>query len=255
MKLSRVGILIIFLLSLPAQSQRLSRLPNYFPDDSTSKRTEFTFARMKYDSYGWGAGWTTDYPKADYQFILGLRGWVKSLLAISNEPVAVSLHDAELYQYPFIYCVEPGRMELSAQDAAALREYLERGGFLLMDDFWGEYEWQNVQVQLKKVFPDYPIKELPLEHPIFHCYFDIDEVIQVPNVGNWIRWHQTSEKGGVVPHYDGISDKEGRLLVLIARNSDNGDAWEWIDEPQYSLKYGLAAYRLGMNAIVYSMTH
>ena len=151
MKPSRVGLLLLLLLvTLPTQSQRLSRLPNYDPDDSPQKNPEFTFARMKYNGgYGWRGGWATDYPKADYQFIQGLRGWVKSMLTIANEPVAVSLHDPNLYDYPFIYCVEPGRLELSEQDAAALREYLERGGFLLMDDFWGTYEWENVQYQLK----------------------------------------------------------------------------------------------------------
>ncbi len=258
MKPSRVALLLLLLLvTLPTQSQRISRLPDYFPDSDSNKNPEFTFARMRYGGgYGRrGGGWATDYPKADYQFIQGLRGWAKSLLAISSEPVAVSLHDPKLYDYPFLYCVEPGRLELSEQEAAALREYLLRGGFLLMDDFWGEYEWQNVQEQLKLVFPEYPIKEMSLDHSIFHCYFDINEVVQVPNVGNWVYNKQTSEKGGYVPHYDGISDNEGRLVVLIARNTDNGDAWEWIDEPQYALKFGLAAYRLGMNAIVYSMTH
>lgn len=258
MKLSRLGIgIILLLVTLPTQSQRISRLPDYFADDSPKKHSEFTFARMRY-SGGFGrrgGGWATDYPKADYQFIQGLRGWAKSLLAISNEPVAVSLYDPNLYNHPFLYCVEPGRLELSEEEAATLREYLLRGGFLLMDDFWGEYEWQNVQWQLNKVFPEYPIKEMSLDHPIFHCYFDIDEVVQVPSVGNWVYNRQTAEKGGYIPHYDGIVDNEGRLLVLIARNTDNGDAWEWIDEPQYPLKFGLAAYRLGMNAIVYSMTH
>ena len=252
MKSSHVGFLLL-LLALPCFSQ--SRLPDFDPSLDFSKRSEFTFARMIYTSYGWRESWTTDYPKADHQFIAGLHGWVKSLLSINRQPISVSVHDPKIYETPFLYCVEPGQMEMNEQDAAALREYLLRGGFLLMDDFWGEREWQNVQAQLVKVFPDLPIKEIPLTHSIFHCYYDIDEVIQVPNVSNWIYRHQTSEKDGYVPHFDGISDKDGRLLVLIARNSDNGDAWEWIDEPRYSLKYGLAAYRLGMNSIVYSMTH
>ena len=258
MKPTRFGLLLLLLLlALPTQSQRISRLPDYFPDDSPNVRAEFTFARMRYNGgFGRrGGGWATDYPKADYQFIQGLRGWAKSLLAISSEPVAVSLQDPNLFTYPFLYCVEPGRLDLSEEEAAALREYLLRGGFLLMDDFWGEYEWQNVQEQVRRVFPEYPIKELSLNHSIFHCYFDINEVVQVPNVGNWVNYHQTAEKGGYVPHYEGVTNDDGRLVILIARNTDNGDAWEWIDEPQYALKFGLAAYRLGMNAIVYSMTH
>ncbi len=224
------------------------------PNDSTP-RGEFTFARLIYESYGWRRSWTTDYPKADEQFIIGLRNWVRSGMLISDDPVAVSMGDPKLFNYPFIYAVEPGYMELSTDDAAKLREYLLRGGFLMLDDFWGEYEWHNVQEQMRKVFPEYPIKELSLDHPLFHCFFDIDEVVQVPSVNNIIYWGRTDEKGGIVPHYHAILNEEGRIMVFIARNTDNGDAWEWIDESQYPLKYGLAAYRIGMNVIVYAMTH
>ncbi|MFN0084155.1 MAG: DUF4159 domain-containing protein [Blastocatellia bacterium] len=220
-----------------------------------SKKREFTFARLRYGGFGRGGGWATDYPKADEQFLIGLRNWVRSSLGISTDPVTVSFEDKELFRNPFIYAVEPGRMELSDDDAAQLREYLLRGGFLMLDDFWGEYEWQNVREQMAKVFPDRPIRELSLDHSIFHCYFDIDEVIQVPNVGNALYGGRTDEKGGIVPHFDAITDDNDRIMVFIARNSDNGDAWEWIDEPRYPLKYGLAAYKLGMNLIVYSMTH
>ncbi len=254
MKSSRVGLLIL-LLVLPCYSQRQSRLSEFLPEETTNIVREYTFARLIYTSPGWRETWTTDYPKADHQLLQGLRGWGKSLLEISSLPITVSMHDPKLYEYPFIYAVEPGFMELSEQDAAALREYLTRGGFLMLDDFWGEREWENVQNQMHKIFPEYKIQELPLDHPVFHCYFDINEVVQVPQSNNWIYYHQTSEKGGIVPHYEGIIDKDGRIVVIIARNCDNGDAWEWIDDPRYALKFGLAAYRLGMNVIVYSMTH
>ncbi len=196
-----------------------------------------------------------DWPKADEQFIVGLRGWVQSLLAISDTPATVAIDDPALFTYPFIYVVEPGGMELSEQDAQHLREYLLRGGFLMLDDFWGEWEWQNVRVQMNKILPEYPIQRLSVDHPVFHCYFDINDVQQVPNYHNWINNGQTSERDGIIPSYEAIEDENGRLVVFIARNSDNGDAWEWIDQPDYPLRYGLAAYRLGMNLIVYSMTH
>lgn len=176
------------------------------------------------------------------------------LLLISFEPTSCAHGEKDIFGHPFIYAVEPGRMDLSTEDAANLREYLLRGGFLMLDDFWGEYEWRNVQEQLHKVFPEYSIQELPLNHPIFHCYFDIDEVVQVPN-RRYIRSGITHEKGGYIPHYEAIVDETGRVMVFIARNADNGDAWEWIDDPRYPLKYGLAAYKLGMNLIVYAMTH
>ena len=255
MKSSRFALVLLLLLAAwPADSQR--RLPGYWNEGAADHIVrEYTFARLIYPSYGWREMWTTDYPKADHQFLQGLRGWVQSLLAISGQPIAISMHDPKLYDYPFLYAVEPGFMELNENDAGALREYILRGGFFMIDDFWGEREWQNVQLQMKKIFPEHEIQELPLTHPLFHCYFDIEEVVQVPNVSNWVYSHQTAEKGGFVPHYEGIIGENGRVLVLIARNTDNGDAWEWIDEPRYALKFGLAAYRLGANAIVYSMTH
>jgi hypothetical protein len=259
MKATAVTLLLICLLlmSSSAQTQRLAQRPEFrYRRDSSDphRKLEYTFARLEYSSYGWRGKWMTDYPKADEQFIMGLRNWCRSNLAISDDPISFPPTGKELFKYPFVYIVEPGYMDLSTEDAANLREYLTRGGFLMLDDFWGEYEWQNVQEQMRKIFPGYQIQELPLNHPIFHCYFDIDEVVQVPNV-NYIYTGVTSEKGGYVPHYEGITDETGRVMVFIARNADNGDAWEWIDEPQYPLKFGLAAYRLGMNLIVYSMTH
>ncbi len=265
MKIAVVISILISSLALSAssvQSQRPSTRPPardvfrspYGLPKQTGRKGEFTFARLRYDSYGW-EGWTTDYPKADEQFIFGLRGWVRSLMEISDDPIAVSINQKDLSRYPFIYAVEPGHMVLSNEDAANLREYLLRGGFLMLDDFWGESEWENVSEQMRKVFPEYPIHEISLNHPIFHCYFDIDEVLQVPNFHNYVFRGRTHEKGGIVPQYLGVLDENDRVLVFIARNADNGDAWEWIDDPRYPLKYGLGAYKLGMNLIVYAMTH
>jgi hypothetical protein len=255
-------LLLIFsmmLLSSSAQSQRRMPRSEFIPDrhrrGDSGKKGEFTFTRLRYGSRSWGEGWTTDYPKADEQFIVGLRNWVRSSLDISDNPTSVAVDGKEIYRYPFVYIVEPGRMELTTEDAANLREYLLRGGFIMLDDFWGEYEWQNVVFQMRKVFPEYRIQELPMDHPIFHCYFDIDEAVQVPNFHRYVYSGITHEKGGYTPHYEGILDEEGRVMVFIARNADNGDAWEWIDDPSYPLKYGLAAYKLGMNLIVYAMTH
>ena len=129
-----------------------------------------------------------------------------------------------------------------------------RGGFIFFDDLWGESEWQNVQEQFRKIVPEYEIKELPLSHPIFHSYLDVEEVVQVPNVYNAQRG-VTSEKGGVVPYYMGIENKDGRMVAFFARNSDLGDAWEWINEPAYPVKYGLPAYKVGINVVIYAMSH
>jgi hypothetical protein len=220
---------------------------------------EFTFVRTIYGSgfggFGRGGSWAVDFPEADYHFIMGVRDWSGTNLDVSGEPRQLEIMDEKLFDYPLIYFVEPGYMELTDEEALKLREYVQRGGFLFLDDFWGEYEWENVRDQMKKVFPEYQIQDLPKDHTLFHCYFDIDEVVQVPGIGSWLNRGITHEKGGIVPHYMGIQDKNGRVLVFIARNCDLGDAWEWIDDPRYPLKYGLAAYKVGINVIIYAMTH
>lgn len=232
------------------------RLPPGPRPSTTDYFGEFTFVRTIYNSpytYGYSR-WTTDYPEADEHLITGIREWAGTNLSISAEPQQLALTDNRIFDYPLLYIVEPGYWELSPEEAKQLREYLTRGGFLFLDDFHGEYEWQNVREQLGKVFPEYQIKDLPLTHPLFHSYLDINEVIQVPGTAALSRG-MTSEKGGVTPHYMGIEDKNGRLVVFITRNCDLGDAWEWINDPSYPVKYGLAAYKLGINVIIYAMSH
>jgi hypothetical protein len=221
---------------------------------------EYTFTRIVYTSpYSpyrtvGGGTWATDFPEADNHFITGIREWAGTNLNISPRPEHLQLTDERLFDYPLIYIVEPGFMELSADEVARLREYVLRGGFIFFDDFWGEYEWEHVQEQMKKVFPEYDAKELPLTHPIFHSYLDIEEIVQVPNIYNAQRG-VTSEKGGRVPYYMGLEDKDGRLLAFFARNSDLGDAWEWINDSRYPVHYGLAAYKVGINVVIYAMSH
>lgn len=229
--------------------------------ESSSPGGEFTFVRAVYDStayypsYGNNRGtWAVDFPEADNHFSIGIREWAGTNLNVSERPEHFEIMDERIFDYPLLYFVEPGFMELSTEQAARLREYLLRGGFLFLDDFWGEYEFRNVQEQMKKVFPEYEIKDLPLSHPIFHSYLDIEEIVQVPNIYNAQRGI-SSEKGGTVPHYMGIEDKNGRLVVFIARNSDLGDAWEWINDPRYPVKFGLAAYKVGINVVIYAMSH
>jgi hypothetical protein len=221
---------------------------------------EYTFVRIIYDTpprgYGRrsGSGPWTDYPEADNNFIVGLREWAGTNLKIAPRPEVLEVMDDRIFDYPILYIVEPGSMELSDENAARLREYVARGGFLFFDDFWGDYEWYNLETQLAKVWPDRKAKDLPLSHPIFHSYLDVEEVVQVPNVYNAQRGI-TSEKGGVVPHYMGVEDEHGRIVAFISFNCDLGDAWEWINDPSYPVKYGLAAYKLGINVVVYAMSH
>lgn len=237
------------------------RMPESRVPRGDNPHGEYTFARAIYHSpyspYNtWrGGSWTVDFPEADEHFVIGIREWVGTNLNISSDPVQLRFTDERIFDFPLIYIVEPGFMELSDEEAANIREYLLRGGFLFLDDFHGEYEWEHVQEQMKKVLPEYEIKDLPPKHPLFHSYLDINEVVQVPGIHSWVYRGVTYEKGGVTPHYMGIEDKNGKLMVFMTRNSDFGDAWEWINDPRYPVRFGLAAYRVGINVIIYAMTH
>jgi hypothetical protein len=221
---------------------------------------EFAFVRIVYDSphspynYAYGGAWRVDFPQADDHFIMGLHDWAGTNLQVSTQPLQIRATDQRLFDYPLAYIVEPGHMELSDEEAASLREYLRRGGFLFLDDFHGEVEWQRVQEQLKMILPDHEAKDLATTHPIFHSYFDLDGVVQVPGVAALVQG-VTYEKGGVTPHYMGIEDKNGRLMIFLTRNCDLGDAWEWINDPRYPVQYGLVAYKVGINVVIYAMSH
>ncbi len=224
------------------------------PADRTPEKPEFTFLRLVYRSNGWGRStWRIDYPKADLQFLYGLKK-LSDFTFVGSTNKALPLSDPELFDYPFLYAVEVGHMQLSDQEAAQLREYLLRGGFLVVDDFHGPREWQNFYRQIKKVFPEYEPFELPPDHSIFHCYFDIQELIQVP-VLLYVYSGRTWEKGGFQAHYMGIEDETGRLMVMINHNVDLGDAWEWAEQEVYPREYANLAFQLGINYIVYAMTH
>ena len=207
-----------------------------------------------YAGYDGEGTWTTDYPEADNNFIVGLREWAGTNLKIAPRPEQLHILDDRIFDYPILYAVEPGFMELTTEQAARLHEYIARGGFIFWDDFWGEREWANVQKQIRKIDPELKIQDLPLSHPIFHAYLDVDEVVQVPNIYNAERG-VTSEKGGVVPHYMGVLNKQGRVVGFISRNCDMGDAWEWINERSYPAKYALPAYKVGINVVIYAMSH
>ncbi len=243
--------------------------PGFTNTGRSEDQPEFYFTRLQYTAGGPAArsfrAWYTDSPNADHKYIWGIRRMTNARVYEPPDPQSVQsvrIMDPELFRYPYIYAVEPGQMELSAEEAARLREYLLRGGFWHVDDFWGLTEWDQLERQMKKVFPDRNIEELPLTHEIFHTFFDIDNVLQVPNVrlgdeytrsgGTSRTWERADD---TQPRVRGISDDTGRLMVLITYNSDLGDAWEWMDDPEYPALFTGYAYRLGMNSIIYAMTH
>jgi len=219
-------------------------------------RPEFTFVRAVVTGLGpWGyyKGWYTDWPKADRQFMIGVTRLTN--ISTAQETRTLAPTDPELFDYPFLYAVEVGHWSLSDEEAAALGEYLRRGGFLFCDDFWGSWEWANFEQNMRRTIPECNMVELPGDHPLFHSYYDIERVVQTPNVGNALERRTTHEQDGYVPHCRGISDAKGRLMVVINFNTDLGDAWEWADLPGYPAKYSTYAYQVGINAIVYAMSH
>jgi hypothetical protein len=242
------------------QNPTTSSRPGPSSTDGLSSR-EFTFVRLRYDSphspynYSYGGAWRVDFPEADEHFVKGIREWAGTNLRVSPSAIELRATDERLFQYPLVYIVEPGHMELSEQEAASLREYLRRGGFLFLDDFHGEREWRHAQEQLRMILPEYEINDLPLSHPIFHSYFDLDEVVQVPGVAALIRGATYERNDSVTPHYMGIENENGRLMVFMTRNCDLGDAWEWINDRRYPAQYGVMAYKIGMNVVIYAMSH
>jgi len=218
---------------------------------------EFYFTRAIYSGNGrgrrWGSRWATDYPKADLQFISILQRVTR--LGVYESENAIRLDDPNLRRFPFLYALEVGSMAMSEKEVAGLRSYLDAGGFLLVDDFWGTWEWQNFEMEIRRVLPEYPIVDVPVDHPVFHTVYEINEVLQVPAVNNAVYGGRTWERDGYVPETRAIFDEDGRMMVMINWNTDLGDAWEWADNPYYPLKFSTYAFQMGVNYIVYAMTH
>lgn len=200
----------------------------------------------------WGA-WNTDYPEAEYHFLIGLSRLTN--IDAADGPNPLRLDDPAIRRFPLVYAVEVGRMDLTGPEVTGLRNYLLAGGMLFVDDFWGSAEWANFERQITRVLPEYPVVELPPDHPVRRTFYRVDSIVQVPNIFNGRNGGPTWERDGYTPHLRGIYDERGRLLVLISFNSDLGDAWEHADDPFYPLPYSNFAYQLGVNAVIYGMSY
>lgn len=230
------------------------------------ERTELIFARLMYPSIpdarfrhaGWDwtkgrSSWTNDYPRADRHFLQAVRRLTRLHVRSVEQPV--NLDDpGEIFNYPWLYAVFVGEWSLTDRQASTLREYLDRGGFLMCDDFWGSGDWTIFQKSMSRIFPDRPVVEIPNSDAIFHTVYDLDNRYQVP--GQWgIRTGVPFRNDGYVARWRGIYDNKGRVMVAISFNSDLGDSWEWADDPEYPEEYSALGMRIGINYIIYSMTH
>ena len=227
--------------------------------DPAFKDDVFTFVRIEYDSTRRPGSWLTDFPDAD----LNLSYRLQQLTSLKVDPNGriMRLSDPDLFHYPFIYLIEPGGIYLAPDEITALRRYLLNGGFLMVDDFWGEEEWRVFYQTIKQVFPDREPIELPLDHAIFHCVYDLKEKPQIPAIGIAIDGRSTGKtwerEDAKTPHYRGIFDDKGRMMAIICHNTDLGDGWEREGEdPWYFTEFSeKKAYPLGINIIFYAMTH
>jgi hypothetical protein len=219
---------------------------------------EFEFVRLAYSGNRFarstqrGEAWRTDWPDAEHHFLNGVNR-LTTVDAAENGRILIPL-DADIYDYPWIYAVEVGYWYLNDQEATRLRDYLLRGGFLMVDDFHGSYEWASFKSSMERVFPDRPIVDIPENDEAFHVLYDLDHRIQIPS-RMYIYTGQTWERDGRDPHWRGIYDDDGRLMVAINWNMDIGDAWEHADWPDYPENMTALAYRFGINYLIYAMTH
>jgi hypothetical protein len=210
-----------------------------------------------YGGYGW-ARWATDFPDSDLNFSFRLQQLTS--LKVNPVPITMRLTDPRLFDYPFIYMIEPGALLFDDQEVVALRRYLLNGGFLMVDDFWGAFEYENFYTQIKRVFPDREPAELPADHEIFRCVYRLKEKPQVPSIHTWgwsgLTWENHGPDSETV-HYRGIEDDKGRLMAIICHNTDLGDGWEREGEnEEYFHEFSeKKSYPMGINIVTYAMTH
>jgi len=234
-----------------AQFRRQAPEPRGGPPEA-----EFHMARLAYyaqgcaGSRGWcNPWWAIDYPEAEAHFLPAVERMTR--VEVAPDSRHVTLEDDNLFDYPWLFLQQPGRGNWlpNGEQLERLREYLARGGFLVVDDFHGEYEWQTVREAMAELLPGRPIVDIPEDDALHHIMFDLDKRTQIPG-----ERHLYSGMEGP-PHWRGIYDDRGRLIVALNHNSDMGDAWEHADDAHYPAPMTATAYRFGVNYVIYAMTH
>jgi hypothetical protein len=223
---------------------------------------EWTFVRVRYNSWAmdearfrqyWNEPWAIDAPAAEQN----LSRRLSRITSIQvHDPIVLTLDDPRIWEYPWLYFVEPGNLELQPGDVETLREFLARGGTITFDDFHGPLEWDHFVAQVGQIVPGREIVELDTDHPIFHCFYSVDKYPQIPGLGAFFSG-RTWEKGGFVPRLRAVLDDDGRPMMLINWNTDMGDGWEWSNAEEYPgyIQYTGQSYRMMINEIIYALTH
>jgi hypothetical protein len=267
-----LALLLVFCLATAAAAQfgRFGfgrRAPARFPNADTFG-LGFNFCRGIYTQTrgeAGGQGWSTDYPDADLNFSIRLSELTKTRVRFdatgTPDFVTVRLTDEALFQCPYLHMEDVGTLTFSDDEVQALRAYLLKGGFLWVDDFWGSYAWAEWSAEIARVLPpsEFPIRDLPAEHPIFRTQFHIERFPQIPSIQSWRgNPDETSERGSdsAEPHIRAIADRHGRVMVLMTHNTDISDAWEReAEDPRYFYSFSPSGYAVGINVMMYAMTH
>ena len=228
----------------------------------------FNFCRAAYTSdrrEPGGQGWSTDYPAAELNFSTRLSELTKTRVSKDSrsrpEHLVVRLTDDALYQCPYLHMEDVGTASLTDAEVLGLRAFLLKGGFLWVDDYWGSYAWHSWLSQLSRVLPpsEYPVQDVPFDHPIFRTMFEVKEIPQVPSIQFWRRsGGQTSERGSdsATPTIHGVADRHGNLMVVMTHNTDISDAWEREGEDtRFFYRFSPDGYAVGINVILYALTH
>jgi hypothetical protein len=244
----RAALVLAFIAVLPAAA-----------DDSTAPEAEFHPGRLIYTSNqgqrAWRPWWAIDYPEAEFHLTRGLSRLTS--LDVADDSRHLALTDDAIFDYPWLFAQQAGRWSLSDEEIGRLREYVLRGGFVVIDDFHGEFDWQVMSDVLRRAFPEWPITRVSESHPLMEVLYDLDQASQIPG-----RRHLYRAANGDIEaqlwgpaEWHGVHDEAGRLVVAINYNMDMGDAWEHADDPVYPLPMTSLAYRFAVNYVVYAMTH
>lgn len=262
-----LAILLLVASAVYAQRGRFgfSRAARYATlEDFDSGSFQFCRVVFREIQNGDGGNWSVDWPRADVNLSIRLSELTKSPVSRDSrgdpQPLLVTLTDSVFFHCPFIMMTEVGNIFLDETETKNLREYLQKGGFLWADDFWGEYAWQIWESQIRKVLPSgpFPFVDLPIEHSLFHSMFTIARFPQIPSIGAWggPGGNTSERRDSQVPHARAILDSRQRIMVLITHNTDFGDSFEReTDDPRYFMEMSVPGYAFGINALIYSMTH
>ncbi len=229
-----------------------------WPKNEAFQHDVFTFARVQYTSSGqqWGQPqWSVDYPDSDLN--LSFRLQELTSLQVNPTPQVVRFDEPKIFDFPFVYLIEPGLMRLTIDEIQGFRQYIERGGFVMVDDFWGEREWQVFENEMKRVFPDRQIVDVPLEHEIFNIVYQVKEKPQIPSIGHFNMGYTSDRWDAPHANYRAIEDDEGRIVVMICHNTDLGDGWEREGQSMeyFNLFSEKFAYPLGINFVMYALSN